>query len=308
MPLSPQVLTMQFCANDPAELLAAAEMIQDNVDAIDLNLGCPQGIAKKGFYGCFLQDEWDLIHDLISTLHINLRIPVCAKVRVFKDRKKTIAYAKHICSAGVSILAVHGRTREMKGAWTGLADWDIIREIRENIPRDVVMFANGNIQYHGDIERCLAATGVDGVMSAEGHLYNPAIFVDPLAGMEIRHPRIDLLAREYLEIVKALDDPMSNVAVKAHLFKIFRVGLEVHKDLRAILGTSRGSEESGRAIGMMEERIENALAEESGDVEGIPWYRCQPYLRPEREREAVREAENNKGKISEGASDLEVSG
>lgn len=280
-------------------------MIQPQCDAVDLNLGCPQGIAKKGFYGSFLQDEWDLIYNLISTLHINLRVPVCAKIRIFKDRQKTIAYAKHVCSAGVSILTVHGRTREMKGQWTGLAEWDIIREIRENIPRDVVMFANGNIQYHGDIERCLAATGVDGVMSAEGHLYNPAIFVDPLETLDARHPRIDMLAREYLKIVRELDDPMSNVAVKAHFFKIFRVALEVHKDLRGILGTSRGFEELERIVGMMEERIEMALKDESGETEGLPWYRCQPYLRPE--REAIREKGNDKCTITKGTSALEVS-
>ena len=258
-------------------------MIQDKCDAIDLNLGCPQGIAKKGFYGSFLQDEWDLIYDMISTLHINLRIPVCAKIRIFEDRQKTLAYAKHVCSAGVSILSVHGRTREMKGQWTGLADWDIIREIREVIPKNVVMFANGNIQFHGDLEKCLEFTGVDGIMSAEGNLYNPAIFMDPTAPFEERHPRIDRLAREYLEIVRDLNDPLSNVVVKPHLFKIFRVALEVHKDIRNLLGVSRESEDYENVVSMIEERIENEL-QKNPEVESdmVPWYRCQPYLRPER--------------------------
>ena len=260
-------------------------MIEDKCDAVDLNLGCPQGIAKKGFYGSFLQDEWDLIHDMISTLHINLRIPVCAKIRIFEDKKKTIAYAKHICSAGVSILSVHGRTRDMKGQWTGMADWDIIKEIRDVIPRDVVMFANGNIQFHGDLERCLALTGVDGIMSAEGHLHNPAIFLDPSASMDLRHPRIDRMAREYLDLVKELDDPSSTLGVKAHLFKIFRVAFEVHKDLRSILGTARGPEDWDLVVGEMAERIEKELEENPEDAEMeteiVPWYRCQPYLRPD---------------------------
>jgi tRNA-dihydrouridine synthase 1 len=258
-------------------------MIEDQCDAIDLNLGCPQGIAKKGFYGSFLQDEWDLVFDMLSTLHVNLRIPVCAKIRVFEDRQKTLAYAKHICSAGVSILSVHGRTRDMKGQWTGLADWDIIREIREVIPPEVVMFANGNIQFHGDLERCVAVTGVDGIMSAEGNLHNPAIFVDPKEPLEKRHPRIDLMAREYLDIVKELDDPLSNLAVKAHLFKIFRSAFEVHKDLRSLLGISREPEEFEAVLSQIEERIQIELAtspeDQASDV--IPWYRCQPYLRPD---------------------------
>ena len=281
-------------------------MIQDKCDAIDLNLGCPQGIAKKGFYGSFLQDEWDLIYDMISTLHTNLRIPVCAKIRIFKDRQKTLAYAKHICSAGVSILSVHGRTREMKGQWTGLADWDIIREIREVIPKNVVMFANGNIQFHGDSEKCLEFIGVDGIMSAEGNLYNPAIFMDPTVSFEERHPRIDRLAREYLEIVRELNDPLSNVVVKPHLFKIFRVALEVHKDIRNLLGVSRRSEDYEKVVSMIEERIEKEL-QESPQVESdmVPWYRCQPYLRPER---AVNTAkEYSAVKVEEVNVEMEVS-
>jgi tRNA-dihydrouridine synthase 1 len=219
---------------------------------------------------------------MISKLHVNLRTPVCAKIRVFKDRMKTLAYAKHICSADVSILAVHRRTRDMKGQLTGLADWNIIREIRQVIPSDVVMFANGNVQFHGDVEKCLAFTRVDGIMSAEGQLHNPAIFVDYQETREKRHLRIDQLAREYLEIVRELDDPCSNTAVKAHLFKIFRSALEVHKDLRSMLGTSYGFEEWEKVATIMEERIEKALQENSEMADGsVPWYRCQPYLRPD---------------------------
>lgn len=258
-------------------------MIQDKVDAVDLNLGCPQGIAKKGFYGSFLQDEWDLIYDMLSTLHINLTVPVCAKIRVFEDKQKTLAYAKHVCSTGISILSVHGRTREMKGQWTGMADWDIIREIRQVIPPEIVMFANGNIQFHGDVERCLEQTGVDGVMSAEGHLHNPAIFIDRFGGVDTRHPRIDVLGREYLEIVKELDDPLSNVVVKGHLFKLFHAafGLQENIDLRNSLGTAKGEEDFEGIVSEFEKRIEQAIAKNPAVENGVvPWYRCQAYIRP----------------------------
>ncbi len=63
-------LLVQFCANDHEKLLASALVVQDHCDGIDINLGCPQDIAKKGKYGAFLQDDWDLIYKLSAYLPI----------------------------------------------------------------------------------------------------------------------------------------------------------------------------------------------------------------------------------------------
>jgi tRNA-dihydrouridine synthase 1 len=57
-------LIVQFCANDPEQLLTSAKVVEPHCDAVDINLGCPQDIAKKGRYGSFLQDDWDLIYTL----------------------------------------------------------------------------------------------------------------------------------------------------------------------------------------------------------------------------------------------------
>ncbi|PGH31057.1 tRNA-dihydrouridine synthase 1 [[Emmonsia] crescens] len=172
-------LIVQFCANDPDDLLQAARTVEPFCDAIDLNLGCPQGIARKGHYGAFLQEHPDLIYKLINTLHTQLSIPVTAKFRIQETKEKTLEYARLILSAGASIISVHGRRREQKGHNTGLADWSYIRYLRDNLPADTVIFANGNILNHADIERCLEATGADGVMSAEGNLCDPTIFRTP---------------------------------------------------------------------------------------------------------------------------------
>lgn len=204
-------LFVQFCANKPEEFLDAAEYVAPYCDAVDLNLGCPQGIARSGHYGAFLQEDWDTIHDLINKLHKNLSIPITAKMRILETPEKTLKYAKMILSAGASILTVHGRRREQKGHNTGLADWTVLRYLRDNLPPETVLFANGNILNYGDIQASLDATGFDGVMSAEGNLSDPTIFAEPPKEIENRDYwrgpdgvggyRIDGVVRRYLDII-----------------------------------------------------------------------------------------------------------
>jgi len=205
-------LVVQFCANAPTDFLDAARYVQPFCDAVDLNLGCPQGIARKGRYGAFLQEDWKLIRELIGTLHKGLDVPVTAKMRILETKERTLEYARMILGAGASILTVHGRQREQKGHNTGLADWSVLRYLRDNLPPDTVLFANGNILRNEDIATCLRETGADGVMSAEGNLHDPTIFASPPAiGDEGREYwrgrdgaggyRIDAVFRRYMNII-----------------------------------------------------------------------------------------------------------
>ncbi len=205
-------LFVQFCSNNPEDLLDAARYVVPYCDAVDLNLGCPQGIARTGHYGAFLQEDWSLIYKLINKLHKELSVPVTAKFRILETKERTLEYAKLILSAGASIITVHGRRREQKGHNMGIADWTIIKYLRDNLPPETVIFANGNILNRSDLQPCLDATGADGVMSAEGNLSDPTIFaIPPLPGRSVRDYwrgrqgqegyRIDAVIRRYLDII-----------------------------------------------------------------------------------------------------------
>ncbi|EDQ92705.1 uncharacterized protein MONBRDRAFT_22612 [Monosiga brevicollis MX1] len=203
-------LVVQFCGDDAATLLEAAKHVEPYCDAISLNCGCPQGIARRGHYGAFLQDEWELLAEIVSTLSKNLSIAVECKIRIHDDAERTLAYAKMFEAAGCDLLTVHGRTREQKGTRTGLADWSLVKRIKEELKIPVV--SNGNILYRADCLACLEETGVDGIMSSESNLSNPAMFVG-------QFPLISDLTQEYLELAK--EHKATTSQVRAHLFRLW---------------------------------------------------------------------------------------
>jgi len=133
----------------------------------------------------------------------------------------------------------------------------------------------------------LKATGCDAVMSAEGNLYNPAIFVN-------RYPKHADVALEYLEIVKSLKTPTPLVAVKGHLFKLLRPGFMKETDLRNRLGISRGGLlEYEEIVREMKRRMDEqsapfadidveelAIIHEPSGLKLMPHWVVQPYFRP----------------------------
>ncbi|CAX44140.1 tRNA-dihydrouridine synthase, putative [Candida dubliniensis CD36] len=293
-------LVVQFCANDPDYLLQAAKLIEDECDAIDLNLGCPQGIARKGKYGAFLMDDWDLVYKLIKNLHDNLSIPVTAKIRIYDDYEKSLKYAKMVLDAGAQFITVHGRTREMKGQATGLANWKILKYLRDNLPQDQVFFSNGNVLYPSDLQRCQSETSCDAVMSAEGNLYNPGVFWTLDDNKDKQFPRVDKILREYFEIVKENYDSLaSRHAMKSHFFKLLHAFLEVHKELRPIIGKAsvNGPLDQWESIVVKIESLVEEIYSNNPDIEKldvitdgpiedwgghyktVPYWRCQPYFR-----------------------------
>ncbi|XP_077211620.1 FMN-linked oxidoreductases superfamily protein [Tasmannia lanceolata] len=236
-------LFVQFCANDPDTLLDAARLVEPYCDYVDINLGCPQRIARRGNYGAFLMDNLPLIKSLVQKLAMNLHVPVSCKIRIFPDLKDTIAYARMLEDAGCSLLAVHGRTRDEKDGKKFRADWNAIKAVRSAVR--IPVLANGNIRHMDDVQSCLEETGADGVLSAESLLENPALFAGyrtaELGGNGDGESYIDGgidqadLVEEYLKLCER--HPVPWRMIRSHVHKMLGEWFRIHPHVREELNS-----------------------------------------------------------------------
>ena len=190
-------LVCHFSANDPKEFAAAAKLVEDKCDAIDLNLGCPQRTAYLGHFGSYLLDpkDRDLICNIVREASKTVSIPIFCKIRLLDTLEDTIQLCRQLIDAGASLIAIHARYRasfERKGAGArdGPAMLDQVLQIKK-VLGDFPIISNGNIITYDDVENNIEFTGADGVMSAEGILDNPALYL-PQHGNETDEKEVQI--------------------------------------------------------------------------------------------------------------------
>lgn len=165
----------QLLDNDPQRILRAALKLRvRNPDFFDINLGCPARFVCARGAGAGLLSTPQKIVEIVRLLKTNLDLPVTAKIRLGRDdsSRNHLDITRLLEDAGISMLAIHGRTQ--KQGYSGTADWDAIADAKQRVSIPVV--ANGDVRTVRDIERIRAHTGCDGVMIGRAALKNPWIF------------------------------------------------------------------------------------------------------------------------------------
>jgi tRNA-dihydrouridine synthase 1 len=197
-------LVCHFEANDPGHFAAAAKLCEHQCDAIDLNLGCPQRTAFVGHFGSYLlgPEDRELLLSIVKAGSQAVSIPIFVKIRLLDTLEETLLLCRQLRDAGASLIAVHARYRATfhrngPGARDGPAIMDQIEAIKRVIT-DIPIIANGNVITYDDVENNLALTKADGVMSAEGILDNPALFLPRLGSRNEPSKKIEIANPSFL--------------------------------------------------------------------------------------------------------------
>ena len=199
-------VSLQLFGSDPDIMAQIAHQIEDRpFDILDINMGCPVPKVVNNGEGSALMKDPILAGKIIEKVVKAIHKPVTVKIRKgFDEEHVNAPYLAHIAEeSGAAAVAVHGRTRQQY--YSGKADWDIIRQVKESVSIPVI--GNGDLLSAEDVIAMEEQTGCDGFMIARGAQGNPWIFhqilhyfetgehekkpsLEEMAQMMLRHARM----------------------------------------------------------------------------------------------------------------------
>lgn len=168
-------VSLQLFGADPDIISEMAKRIEElPFSILDINMGCPVPKVVKNGEGSALMKNPKLVHEIVRKTVNAINKPVTVKIRKGFDDSciNAVEIAKIAEDAGAAAIAVHGRTREEY--YSGNADWDIIRQVKEEV--SVPVIGSGDVRKPQDAKRMREETGCDGIMIARAARGNPWIF------------------------------------------------------------------------------------------------------------------------------------
>ena len=244
-------LAQQIFGSDKESFVVAAKKVYELMkpDIIDINMGCPvPKVAVKSQAGAALLKNPEKIKEIVESVVDSVPCPVTVKIRSGWDEKSINAplVAKICEEAGASAITVHPRTRAQ--GYTGKADWNIIKQVKEVVSIPVI--GNGDIKSVFDAEKMLSETGCDAIMIGRAALENPYIFKQVTHYLKTKEKLPDLTGKEKIDlIIKNLNylleiKPEKTAVLEMRTLAAWYIkGLEKSKEIKAEIFKSETKEE-----------------------------------------------------------------
>ena len=262
---SERPIAIQIFGSDVDSFVKSAKYIEENYhpDIIDRNMGCPvPKIALKSQAGSALLKDPDKIYEIVKNVVESVSVPVTIKIRSGWDDNSinAVLVSKKAEEAGVSAIAIHPRTR--KQGYSGTADWNIIKEVKESVSIPVI--GNGDIKTIYDAKRMLEETGCDAVMIGRATLGNPWFIKECVEYIENNKEiekatdldKIEMIKRHYELLKKYNSEKVALLEIRTHALWYIK-GIPGAKKYKSMITSSKLEEELFDILDKLKKEISN---------------------------------------------------
>ncbi|MCI9063370.1 MAG: tRNA dihydrouridine synthase DusB [Clostridia bacterium] len=193
-------ISIQIFGSDVEAMGYAAKYVSDLADIVDINMGCPAPKVTKNGDGSKLLLDLEKAKEVMQAVVNNSKVPVTLKIRAGWDKENIVAVevAKIAEQVGISAITIHGRTRDE--FYSGKADLDIIKKVKESV--NIPVIGNGDIKDEMSAIEMFEKTGVDGIMIGRSSLGNPWIFEKVIHYLKTGEKLPDRPTKEKVELIK----------------------------------------------------------------------------------------------------------
>lgn len=244
-------IAQQIFGSDKESFIEAAKIVEEKMhpDIIDINMGCPvPKVAVRAQAGSALLKDPDKVYEIVASVVKAVNVPVTVKIRSGWDEKhiNAVEVAKKCEQAGASAITIHGRTRAQ--GYSGHADWNIIKQVKEAVSIPVI--GNGDVTSCYEAKRMIDETGVDAVMIGRGVLGNPWLIkecVDYLNdGTEPKEvsfiEKVAMMRKHYQLLTEDKNEKLALLEIRSHIIWYLK-GMPQSKEIKNKICQSKTSED-----------------------------------------------------------------